>query len=141
MAETWTTPQDVLSRWLGGGEPDESDPKLVVFIEDAEDAILRKYPRIQERIDNGKLPLHRVKRVVSLIVTRAYKGGYNPLSSYSRATGPYSESGTYDAAAKKNIALTEDDIRELAPTGGYYGYLMTDRAPQTNGGALWQKII
>jgi hypothetical protein len=136
MAETWTTPEDVLARWLGGGEPELTDPKLQVFIEDAEDAILRVYPRIQERIDSNKLPLNRVKRVVSLVVTRAYKGGYSPLASYSRATGPFSESGTYDANAKKNISLTAEDIRELAPTDGVYGIFTTSRtpAPRSTGG-------
>lgn len=126
----WTTPNDVVSRWLGGGEPDVSDTKLLTFIEDAEDAILAYFPNIQLRIDTDTLPISRVKRIVARIVIRAYKSAYNPLSSFQQATGPFSQGGTFEAGAKKYIALSDDDIADLSPTEIQYEYGMTNMAPQ-----------
>lgn len=123
---TWTQPDDIVRRWRGGGEPDVDNPKLLVFIEDAEDAILKVYPNIQERIDDGSLPITRVKRVTASIIERAWKAAGNPLASYSRTAGPFSESGTYDEGVK-NIALSAADIEELAPKT--YRFTQIDVAP------------
>lgn len=125
----WTTPEAVLNRWLGSGAPEASDPKLLVFIEDAEDEILRHYPEIDARIADLSLPLNRVQKVVARVVIRAYKVAYNPLSSFNRTAGPFSEGGTYDTGTKKHISLTSEDIDELAPPASSFSYGTTDMAP------------
>lgn len=115
MSAIWVTPEDVTSRWLGGGVPAVNSPILATLIEDAEDAVLEVYPRIQERIDGGTLPLNRVKRVVSGVVIRAYKIASDYRNSYSETTGPFSQSGSFSDGTPRTISLTEEEIRTLAP--------------------------
>lgn len=115
----WTTPQDVLVRWQGGGEPDADDETLAVFIQDAEDDVLRLVKDVEARISSGELPLNRVQKVVARVVIRAYKTAYSPYSSFSQATGPFSNGGTFDSNIKKYVALTKEDISELSPKREY----------------------
>lgn len=115
MATLWVTPEDVISRWLGGGSPSVDSPILATLIEDAEDAVLEVYPRIQERIDSGLLPINRVKRVVAGVVIRAYKIASEYRNSFSETTGPFSQSGSFSEQTPRTISLTDEEIRTLAP--------------------------
>jgi hypothetical protein len=111
----WTTANDVLSRWLGTNAPAEASPVLLVLIEDAEDEVLRHYPKIQARIDSGELPINRVHRVISDVVQRAYKMAGDYRAGFSEATGPFSQSSTFAADTPRVIRLTAEEIRLLAP--------------------------
>lgn len=137
---TWTQPVDIINRWMGGGEPNVDDPKLLVFIEDAEDAILSIYPEIQSRIDDDSLPITRIKRVTARIIERAWKTAGNPLSSFSRSVGPFSESGSFSNESKKHISLSAEDIADLAPKS--YRFSQMDVAPNLSlpNDRLWNTI-
>lgn len=112
---TWVNPADVISRWVGGGAPTEASTTLATLIGDAEDEVLRHYPRIQERIDEGSLPLRRVQKVVSEAVIRAYKIAGDYRSSFSETTGPFSHSGSYGENTPRGVRLTNEEIAALAP--------------------------
>jgi hypothetical protein len=85
------------------------------MIEDAEDAVLEVFPRIQERIDANTLPLNRLKRVVAGVVIRTYKLAQEYRTSYSEATGPFSHSVSMGNDFSRNVSLTEEEIRTLSP--------------------------
>lgn len=111
----WTTPADITSRWVGAYAPDTTSAVLLTFIDDAEDEILRVFPRIQERIDANTLPLNRVKRVVAGVVIRAWKVAQEYRNSFSENTGPFAQSGSFSENIPRVIKLTEDEINTLSP--------------------------
>lgn len=112
MTLLWTSPTDVSDRWLGGDCPADT-AQLVLFLADAEDAILSEFPDLQDRLDEDELPLSRVKRVAARMVIRFLR---NPdgTRSTQQTTGPFSESLTFAEAKPGAIALTDDDRAELA---------------------------
>lgn len=112
---TWATSTDVTSRWVGSGVPTDTD-LVEALISDAEQIILAKYPAIQDRIDDSSLPLERVTFVVSQMVTRTLR---NPegLTSWQQATGPFSQSRTFDGSGGAlGIYMTDNEVKLLAPT-------------------------
>lgn len=114
MAE-WVTPTDVLDRWINGSQPDENSKTLAVLIDDAEDAVLMAFPDMQDRIDSLEMPLNRLKRVIAGVVIRVYKIGQEYRASYSETTGPFSHSGSVTDSNPRNITLTDEELRTLAP--------------------------
>lgn len=112
---SWTTPANVLSRWVGTNAPAEASPILLELIADAEDEILRHFPNIQTRITSAALPVRRVQRVVSDVVRRAYQMGGDYRLSYSEATGPFSHSASFGADTPRVVRLTSEEIAMLAP--------------------------
>lgn len=135
---TWLTSEDVITRWIGPSAPLADSPTLLTMIEDAEDAVLEVYPRIQERIDANTLPLNRVKRVVAGVVIRAYKIAQEYRTSYSEATGPFSHSVSMGTDFSRNISLTDEEIRTLAPERGKRA-ISVSMAPHmhSNNDGLW----
>ena len=109
---SWTTPQNVLDRWIGPGAPDDED-LIQALIEDAEVVILSKYPLIQERIDDDRLPLASVILVVVRMVTRQLR---NPegLTYWQQTTGPFGQARNYGNAAQ-GIWLTDEEEEMLSP--------------------------
>jgi len=89
----WTTPQDVLDRWVGPGAPTDEE-QLEALIEDAEAIVLSEYPGIQDRIDSGKLNSELVTLVVCRMVTRLLR---NPegLSYWQQQTGPFGQARNF----------------------------------------------
>lgn len=112
----WTTPEMVLKRWVSDGAPQADSDTFTTLIDDAEDCILKVYPNIQERIDNGSMPIKRVQRVVSQVVIRYYKLMNEVRSYYSETTGPFSQAGNIDAGLPKGMSLTQDEIDSLSKT-------------------------
>lgn len=108
----WTTPQDVLDRWIGSDAPTNT-AQISALIEDAEIVIKSEYPAIQTRIDSGKLSLATVKFVVSRMVSRILR---NPegLSYLQQQTGPFGQARNYGNAGV-DIWLTDDEEELLAP--------------------------
>lgn len=108
----WATFTDVTSRWVGSDTP--TDEALVAaLIADAEAVILSEYPRIQERIDAGSLPLPVVVMVIVRMVSRVLR---NPegLTYVQQTTGPFGQAKNYGATAA-DIWLTSDEEEMLAP--------------------------
>lgn len=138
----WITPEDIITRWIGLGAPAADSATLLTMMEDAEDAVLEVYPRIQERIDANTLPLNRVKRVVAGVVIRAYKIAQEYRASYSEATGPFSHSVSMGADFSRNIALTDEEIRTLAPERGKRA-MSISMAPRmhSNNDEMWNAMI
>lgn len=109
---SWTTFADVTDRWVGAGIP--SDEALVeALISDAEAVILSEFPKIQDRIDAGTLPLGVVKMVVARMVTRVLR---NPegLSYWQQTTGPFGQARNYGSTSQ-DIWLTDEEEEMLAP--------------------------
>lgn len=109
---SWTNPQDVLDRWVGSGAPVDED-LVQALINDAEAIILSEFPRIQERISSGRLPLNAVLFVVSKQVSRVLR---NPegLTYWQQTTGPFGQARNYGSAGQ-DIWLTADEKAMLAP--------------------------
>lgn len=109
---TWTTFEDVSTRWVGSGVPTDTD-LVEALIADAEAVVLAEYPLIQDRIDADTLPLATVKMVVTRMVTRVLR---NPegLSYSQQTTGPFSQAKNYSGGSA-DIWLTADEINMLAP--------------------------
>jgi hypothetical protein len=116
----WATAADIIDRWTGSEAPDENDRVLSVLIEDAEEVILSRFPKIQERIDNGSLRLRRVQIVMGGMVQRAYQTRQDGLVSYSNGVGPFSEGGSY-GDTRRGLYLTADEISKLAPSANQKG--------------------
>jgi hypothetical protein len=109
---SWTNPQDVLDRWVGAGAPNDED-LTQALINDAEAVILSEFPRIQERIDDGKLPMAVVIMVVCRMVGRVLR---NPegLTYWQQTTGPFGQARNYGSAGQ-DIWLSADEKEMLAP--------------------------
>lgn len=110
----WTEPQDVVDRWAGPGAPDVTDPQVQVFIDDAEDAVLREFPDIDARIAAGTLTERSVKKVVSRMVIRHLRNPEN-VRTLQDQTGPYGSTITYGGDDPGTLELTDKDRRDLAP--------------------------
>lgn len=109
---SWTNPQDVLDRWVGSGAPVDED-LVQALINDAEAIILSEFPRIQERISSGRLPMNAVLFVVSKQVSRVLR---NPegLTYWQQTTGPFGQARNYGSAGQ-DIWLTPEEKELLAP--------------------------
>lgn len=108
---SWTTPEDILDRWVGSGAPSDED-LLQALINDAEAIVLAEYPKIQERIDEAELSLEVVKMVVSRMVTRVLR---NPdsVSYLQQVTGPFSQAKNF--GDNLDIWMSENEKQLLAP--------------------------
>lgn len=114
----WATFEDVISRWVGSGAPTDED-LVEALIGDAEAVILAAYPRIQERIDAGTLPIATVTFVVTRMVSRLLR---NPegLQYWQQTTGPFSVGKNYGSGSTgsaTDIWLSADEKAMLAPAG------------------------
>jgi hypothetical protein len=109
---SWTSPQDILDRWVGGSEPTDLD-LIQQIINDAESVILAEYPRIDERITDGSLALSTVVMVVSRMAARVLRNPEN-LSYWQQQTGPFAQGRTY--GEDRDIWLLEKEKQMLAPT-------------------------
>lgn len=110
----WTSPQDILDRWVGG-EPAVSTEQLEVLIGDAETVILGEYPKIQDRIDSGDLNIETVVMVVSRMVSRLLR---NPeIAGYvQQSTGPFAQSINY--GSNIDIWMLDNEKQLLSPKRG-----------------------
>lgn len=108
---SWTSPEDILDRWVGSGAPSDED-LLQALINDAEAIVLAEYPKIQERIDEAELSLEVVKMVVSRMVTRVLR---NPdsVSYLQQVTGPFSQAKNF--GDNLDIWMSENEKQLLAP--------------------------
>ncbi len=115
---SWTTPEDILDRWVGSGAPTDED-LLQALINDAEAIVLAEYPKIQERIDEAELSIEVIKMVVSRMVTRVLR---NPdsVSYLQQMTGPFSQAKNF--GDNLDIWMSENEKSLLAPkrTGKAY---------------------
>lgn len=109
----WITPQDVLDRWIGGGAPSLNSPQLTTIISDVEDAAAEAVPELGKSITEERLPLQRVKRILSGIVIRHYKRGYEVRASFSETTGPFSHSASFASDRTPGISLSDEEIASL----------------------------
>lgn len=107
---TWTTPQDVIDRWVGNDVPDDTD-LVQALIDDAEVVILSVYPGIQDRIDAGSLNEAAVTLVTVRMVTRLLR---NPegLNAWQQVTGPFSQQRSF---GDSDIWMTPQEKQMLGP--------------------------
>lgn len=108
----WATPADVTARWVGSGAPTDDD-LVQALLNDAEAVVLSKYPAIQDRIDDNRLPLAVVTMVVCRMVIRVLRNPEN-LSSWQQTTGPFSQSRSF-GSNRQDIWLSDEETDLLAP--------------------------
>jgi len=109
---TWAVFEDVRDRWVGSNVPTDAD-LVTALINDAEAVVLAEYPKIQDRIDAGTLPLNLVKMVVVRMVSRVLRNPEN-LTYWQQQTGPFGQSRNFGAGGS-DIWLTTEEISMLAP--------------------------
>ena len=68
----WTSPNDVLARWIGPNPPTDLD-QIRALITDAEAVIKSEFPKIQDRLNANTLDLDIVILVTTRIVIRVLK--------------------------------------------------------------------
>jgi hypothetical protein len=128
---TWATFTDVTSRWAGSNVP--TDEEMVSeLIADAEAVILSEFPKIQDRITAGTLPVRNVTIAVVRMVSRVLRNPDN-LTYWQQQTGPYGQARNFGTAGS-DIWLSDEEKNLLAPkqTGKAFEI---DLAPNaTNGG-------
>lgn len=107
----WATFADVTDRWVGQNEPIDED-LVNALIQDAEAVILKEFPKIQDRIDAGTLPLALVTMVVVRQVSRVLRNPEN-LTYWQQTTGPFGQARNFGKEA--DIWLTEEEEEMLAP--------------------------
>lgn len=110
---TWATVEDVLDRWVGGGQPTDED-LVNALLADAETVIRAEYPRIQERIDAETLSLDTVKLVAVRMVTRVLRNPEN-LTYWQQNTGPFGQGKNY-GSGNTDIWMTTDEKNLLRPS-------------------------
>jgi len=100
---SWADPQDVIDRWVGPGAP--TDEELIQrWIDDAETVLKYEVPDVQERIDDGVLPVETVIFVVSRMVMRVLQ---NPRGVRQEGVGPYNV--TYTGDRPGDLWLSDDE--------------------------------
>lgn len=109
---SWTIPQDVLDRWVGGNVPTDTD-LIAALITDAEAIVLAEYPAIQTRIDNNELAVDVIVMVVSRMVSRVLRNPDN-VSYWQQTTGPFGQARNFGDNAV-DIWLSADEKQLLAP--------------------------
>ena len=107
----WTTPQDVIDRWVGSGVPTDMD-LLEQLILDAETIILTEFPAIETRITNETLSVSNVILVTARMVMRILRNPEN-LTYWQQATGPFSQGRNFSEAI--DIWITPAELSLLAP--------------------------
>jgi len=109
---SWTTPQDILDRWVGSNAPTDTD-LIQALINDAEAVVLAEYPAIQTRIDADELSIDVVVMVVSRMVARVLRNPDN-VSYWQQTTGPFGQARNFNENAV-DIWLSADEKQLLAP--------------------------
>lgn len=110
------TADEVKGRWLKSqGEFPATDDQLQNLIADAQDAILREFPDILERIadpDDG-LKMSTLKRVTARMVLRVLR---NPdgARTVQESAGEFSQTRTVAGDYLGEIELTDQDRADLA---------------------------
>ena len=135
---SWTTPQDILDRWVGGGAPTDTD-LLSALILDAEAVVLAEYPGIQARIDNSEISESVVVMVVSRMVTRILRNPEN-LTYWQQNTGPFGQGRSF--GQERDIWLTQDELNLLAPKrrGKAYEVNLGYNALNTSDDMIWFEV-
>ena len=115
----WTTPQDVLDRWVGDGRPTD-EALLEKLIGDAEDHLVFEYPDLPDRVLGGDPPVARVQRVVAAMVTRVLR---NPkgVRQQQITTGPFQRGETFAGDRPGELTLTDEERALLGYSPGAPG--------------------
>lgn len=107
---------DVIDRWPGG-DPPLTDDQINTLVKDAEDAILREFTDMPDRLASGKVPPRRITRVIARMVIRLMR---NPegLRTVQQGEGSFSGSLTYAGDHPGEVYMTDEDRRDLAGKTG-----------------------
>lgn len=110
MSEAFATFTDVEARGLV--IPAEQQGVADQLCEDASDIIRSRWDDVDARIASGALRAESVTRVVATMVKRAMeRAAPEGVQTASQASGPFSLSQTYLAAASERLYLTGEDKR------------------------------
>lgn len=135
MALKWTTAEDVTSRWVGDEPAPADTTQIELLLEDVEDTILREFPKIDTALDEGTLPLLRVKKVAARVVIRHLRNPSGKRSTQQGA-GPFQQTETWGGDEPGSPYLTDEDRAELG--GNRSGGAFTiDSLPTGSGAYEW----
>ena len=107
----WTSPSDVISRWIGPNPPTD-ETLLESLILDAETVILAEFPGIQGRIDDETLNEDVVKLVTVRMVTRILRNPEN-ATYLQQTTGPFGQARNFGDFV--DIWMTTEERTMIAP--------------------------
>lgn len=124
--DLWATSADVLRLWVGDRKPTNSD-QVDAFCEIAQSIVVGEFPDIEQRIANDPALRVRAKFVVIQQVAGIYKNPEN-LRYFQESTGPWLRAGNVADQLLKQMTLTDDQRRQLAPVKKRRGG-MTDMDP------------
>lgn len=138
MALTWTKPDNVTGRWVGGTIPATTE-QITTLLEDAEDLILREFPGLKVGDGQSEVPLKRVQRVAARVVIRHLR---NPdgIRSASEGAGPFQRTTTFGGDEPGALYLTDEDLRDLGRVPGGAFTIDTSGPVYTSGPDQWFEI-
>lgn len=128
----WTTPQDVIDRWIGSGAPTDTD-LLNTLITDAETVILSEFPLIQSRITDLTLSADTVTFVTVRMVTRVLRNPDN-ATYLQQTTGPFGQARNFGEAI--DIWMSPAERGMLAPNKRGKAFSI-DLAPNKTDGTIY----
>lgn len=130
----WVTYEDIKNAWVGGALP-AGKATVDTYIIYAEEIILSEYPKIQERLDDGRLSIDKVRLVVTNMVLRVLNNPSN-LKTWQQTTGPFGSNRSYN---NSTIWLEENEKNLLAPkkTNKAFEQDLTNRYWDLSDGIEW----
>ena len=123
----WVEVEDVEARWVSADEKKADTAVIQAWINDAEQVVSYEFPDLQDRIDDGDMPVERVKLVVCSMVLRVLR---NPENVRSRNTGPFGV--TYAGDTPGGLWLTDEERSLLSTAAGTGKAFTITPAPPTD---------
>lgn len=124
---TWTQPEDITSRWVGG-DPPQNELLLTALIGDAEMLVRSEFPDIDQRIEDEEVTTQQIIFVTVSMVTRALK---NPdgVRQVMEQTGPFNEQRMYDRPGTIYMNDEERDLLGGSGAGGQKAFTINTMPP------------
>lgn len=107
----YTTSQEICERWMGQGDL-PADAVIVTLIDDAEDTILAAVPDLAERLEDGRIPMGRLHKIVSRMIIRHLQNP-NGWRQMQETVGPFTRGFTQGGDEPGSVYLTRAERREL----------------------------
>lgn len=111
---SWTSPDDVLTAWIGGSKPSDPD-QVQVWVDRAERLLRREVPDLTARVTSATPDadlLGSIRDVVAAMVTRVYR---NPdgLRAVQQSDGSFSATNTYSGSEPGGLYVTASELAVL----------------------------
>lgn len=140
MVDTWATPEDVRSRWIGSSAL-PADPIIQAWIEDAETLIFAEFPDLEDRLE-GEDADKWSRRVIYVAVQLTIQALKNPdgVRQQAQTAGTFTSSVTFGTETISQAMTLSAAHRALlqAGTARHVGIDMTVPAAESHPlGGVW----